>query len=42
MVAEEKASKKTNEMQGVQTQDEIKGILLCGQICMVSIFWLDK
>ena len=38
MAAEEKASKKTDEMQGMQTQDDIKCILLCGQVCMVSTF----
>lgn len=37
MDAEEKASKKTDEMPKMQTQDEIQGISLCGQLCMVSL-----
>ena len=38
MDAEEKASKKMDEMPKMQTQDEIQGISLCGQLCMVSLF----
>lgn len=39
MAAEEKPSKKTDEMQKLQAQDEVKGIILCGQLCMVSFFF---
>lgn len=42
MDAEEKASKKTDEMPKMQTQDEIQGISLCGQLCMVSLFLLHE
>ena len=40
MDAEEKASKKTDEMPKMQTQDEIQEIRLCGQLCMVGLFLL--
>lgn len=42
MDAEEKSSKKTDEMPKMQTQDEIQGISLCGQLCMVSLFLLHE
>lgn len=42
MDAEEKASKKTDEMPKMQTQDEIQGISLCRQLCMVSLFLLHE
>ncbi len=42
MDAEERASKKTDEMPKMQTQDEVQGIRLCGQLCMVSLFLLHE
>ena len=42
MNAEEKASKKMDEMPKMQTQDEIQGFSLCGELCMVSLFLLHE
>ena len=42
MNAEEKASKKTDELPKMQTQDEIQGISFCGQLCMVNLFLLHE
>lgn len=40
MDAEENSSKKRDEMPKMQTQDEIQGITLCGQLCMVSFIFI--
>lgn len=42
MAAEEKASKKMDEVPKMQTQDEIKQISLCEQLCMLSLFLLHE
>lgn len=40
MDAEENGSKKRDEMPKMQTQYEIQGISLCGQLCMVSFIFI--